>query len=63
MGPNANSTNATPFSFLCQSQSQIWDEATIWKAGHSSGGTNSPAWHNIGQVVFTPRDSVTAPTL
>ena len=43
MGPNANSTNATPFSFLCQSQSQIWDEATIWKAGRSSVGTNNPA--------------------
>ena len=68
MGPNANSTNATPFSFLCQSQSQIWDEATIWKAGRCSVGTNNPASQPAlppgttqGEVVFKLRPDSTGP--
>ena len=28
---------------FCVVQSEIWDEATIWKAGRCSVGTNNPA--------------------
>ena len=63
MGPNANSTNATPFSFLCQNlgwSNYLESRPQQWRYQQP---TAQPAWHNIGQVVFTPRTSVTAPTL
>ena len=54
MGPNANSTNATPFSFLCQfshksGMRQLSGKPAAVVSVPTTQPASPPSWHNTGR--------------